>query len=200
MEREENTLQELQDCNNSHHGRRTTFFCVVSPFGLISPGTAWFINKHKTISRLNYQQESPRRWRGRVSIRGCPQFITPLPVWSLSRSHLISMLWATPSIWNGIWSWSMSRVTLKTTNGMRGCCHFFMSFFSKSYPRRHTNSAHMAHERKPIFLINYQFVEINQKDAACTRQCQMKTWEDKAREGPNCCLHVIYEKTSQVAM
>lgn len=44
----------------------------LSPFGLISPGTAWFINKHKTISWLNYQQKLPRRWREKSQNRRVP--------------------------------------------------------------------------------------------------------------------------------
>lgn len=55
-------------------------------FGLISPGTAWFINKHKTISWPNYQQESPGRRRGRARMQGCPQFRTPLCLKSESLS------------------------------------------------------------------------------------------------------------------
>lgn len=182
---------QLHHGNNSHHRQRTTFFCVLSPFGLISPGTARFINKHKTISWLNYQQESPRRWRGRASIRGCPQFITPVSVWSLSCSHLISMLismlWVTRSIWNGIWAWWMSRVTLKTTNRRRRHCYFIVLFFSESYPRRHTGSW----KKNAILLMNYHVEEINQKDAAWAWQCQMKRQEDKAKQSLNCYVLVI---------
>lgn len=52
---------------------------LLSPFGLISPGTAWFINKHKTISWLNYQQESPRRWRGKSQNRRVPSIHKSAP-------------------------------------------------------------------------------------------------------------------------
>lgn len=192
----ENIVQ-LQYCN-SHHCRRMTFYCVVSPFGLISPGTAWFINKHKTISWLNYQQESPRRCRGRASIWGCPQFITPLSVWGLSHSHLISMLWVTRSIWNGIWSWWMCGVTFKTTNRMRNSLLFFHLFFLQTIHREtHTNSTHMAHETKAIFSINNSSQRLIERDAAWARQCQMKTQDNIAH---NCYVHFIEEKTFQVAM
>lgn len=119
----------LRPYKNSHHCRRTTFFCAVSPFGLISPGTTWFINKHKTISWLNYQQESPRRWRGKARIWGCPQFITLHPVGSLeslsSEFHVFECV--TQSIWNGSWSWWMSGVTLKTIRSAESLKNNFLN-------------------------------------------------------------------------
>lgn len=172
-----------------------TFFCVVSPFGLISPGTAWFINKHKTISWLNYQQESPRRWRGRASIWGCPQFITPL---SLRFESLSSDFHVVSDTVNMKWHLIMMNVWSDLQDNKQdeklfvGFFSSFFFFFLQIIPREtHTNSTHMAHERKAIFLINNSLRRLIERDAAWAGQCQMKTQEDISH---NFHVHVIEEK------
>lgn len=99
MGRQESTLR-LNHCTDSQHGQHTTFCCALSPFGLISPGTAWFINKHKTISWLNYWQEEAQRLRGRVNIWGYEDAFNLefyMLMSQVSLSNLLSMLWVIDS-------------------------------------------------------------------------------------------------------